>query len=343
MNKLPKLCLVIAGGTITMRQDAPTNSLVPGFDLEQLLRRVPELTQMADWQSVFVCDIDSTNMTPALWVKIARVIAERHDQVEGFIVLHGTDTMAYTASALSFLLQGITKPVIVTGAQTPIYSLGGSDAHNNLVFSARFATQDIAEVCIFFGSELLRGNCTRKYSEYDFDAFKSFNLSALGKVGIRPKLFDHRIKRPSAKDQYNEAKGKILAPCDLTKPVFLMKYFPGLAPEVIPQLISLGYRGIVIEGVGPGNLPTHIDFPSQIKRASEQGVPIVVATQCIIGAAEMFLYEVGYQAEKSGAISALDMTPESALTKLSWVLEQTSDLSEIKKLMQTNLVGEISV
>ncbi|MDZ4786833.1 MAG: asparaginase [bacterium] len=333
MTSLPKLCLVICGGTITMTRDPKSGTLIPAYILSDLLKRVPELETIAEYDTVFVSDIDSTNMTPEIWVRAARVIAEKANDYDGFIVTHGTDSMAYSASALSFLLQGLGKPVIFTGSQTSISEITGSDARNNLIFAAKFAKEDIGEVAIYFGNELLRGNRARKFSQFDFDAFKSFNMPPIGKAGIRPKLAEHRIKRSCQN----------LKPVpDLKKGVFLLKYFPGLQPNIIGNILKLGYHAMVIEGLGAGNLPTHIDFASEIKRATAAGIPIVVTTQCIVGAAEMHIYEVGKNAEINGAISGLDMTPEAAVTKLHWILSQTTDFAEITKLVQTNLVGELS-
>ena len=314
-----------------MTHDLETGVLVPST-LDDLFALVPELQTIATFDRVFITDIDSTNMTPALWVTIAKAIAERIDDYDGFVITHGTDTMAYTASALSFLLQGLSKPVILTGAQMPLNDLHGSDAHNNLVFAGRFATEDVAEVAIFFGTELLRGNRARKFSQFDFDAFKSFNIPAIGKIGIRPKLADHRVRR---------APRRLLPVVPKLAPVFLLKYFPGMGPEIFAEIVKLKYRGIVIEGVGAGNLPSAPEFQRAIRNVVKKGIPVVMTTQCIVGAAEMFIYEVGKIAEQCGAISALDMTPEAALTKLAWVLTQTKKLPEIKAAMQRSLVGEV--
>lgn len=328
-----KLCLVICGGTITMAPDPLTGALVPSKDINQLLDLVPELKTVADFESLFITAVDSANITPSVWVQIAQAIVERFDDFDGFIVTHGTDTMAYTASALSFLLQGLSKPVILTGAQTPIFQSVGSDARNNLTFSAIFALQDVAEVCIFFGAELMRGNRTRKLSEFDFDAFKSINSPPLGKIGIRPKLADHRIGREH----------RSLKPVPtLDSRIFLLKFFPGLRPEFFEHILSAGYNGIVIEGFGAGNLPSSAELSTAIRRTVDSGVPVIVTTQCIIGAADMFLYQGGQSAINSGAISARDMTSEAAVTKLYWVLSQTRNMAEIERLMKCCLVGEIS-
>jgi L-asparaginase type I len=316
-----------------MAKDPASGVLVPSETSSTLLAQVPELKEIADVEAVFVTNIDSSNVLPDLWVRLARLISDKAHAFDGFVVTHGTDTMAYTASALSFLLQGFGKPVVFTGAQMPIAEKFGSDARNNLVFATEFATLDVGEVSIFFGSDLLRANRSRKFSQFDFDAFKSFNCPPIGKIGIRPKLFDHRIRREA---------GRATAVANLEHKVFLLKYFPGLEPEIISRVVDSGYRGVVIEGVGAGNLPTVINFASEIRRATERGVPVVMTTQCIVGAAEMHIYEVGKLAERNGAISALDMTPEAALTKLMWCLCQTRDVAEIGKLMSRNLAGELS-
>jgi L-asparaginase len=318
-----------------MVKDSESGVLVPSIHASaRILDQVPELSALAHVDAHFVTNVDSSNVLPDLWVRMARAIAERVNDYDGFVITHGTDTMAYSASALSFLLQGLGKPVIFTGAQMPITEAFGSDARNNLVFATEFATLDVGEVCLFFGSELLRGNRSRKFSQFDFDAFKSFNIPPLGKIGIRPKLAEHRLQRKPS---------NLRSVPELDQAVFLLKYFPGLKPEAISQIIKLGYRGIVIEGVGAGNLPSVLDFAGEIKLATEAGIPVVVTTQCIVGAAEMHIYEVGKFAERNGAISAMDMTPEAALTKLMWVLTQSGNMAEIRSLMLQNLAGEVSV
>lgn len=332
-TKLPNLCLLFCGGTIAMARDERSGALAPATDPHALLRRVPELASIASIDPVFITNVDSSNVMPQNWLAMARAVAERIDLYDGFVVTHGTDTMAYSASAASFLLQELSKPVVFTGSQTPIDGAVGSDARNNLIFAATFATLDIAEVCIFFGHELLRANRARKFSQFDYDAFKSFNLPPLGKIGLQPKLAEHHIRR---------APRQLRTTVENDSKVFLLKYFPGLVPEIMDAVVGAGYHGIVIEGAGAGNLPTTPDFAAAIRRAGDQGVPVVVTTQCIVGSAEMHIYEVGKIAEQAGAISAHDMTSEAALTKLWWCLSQTRDLGQIRSLMQTNLAGEIT-
>lgn len=333
MPNLAKICILFCGGTIAMRVDPKSNALVPSTSTQELINLIPDLAAIAQVSTEYVTNVDSSNIMPRNWVEIARRIEKLYDQYDGFVVTHGTDTMAYTASALSFLLQGLSKPIIFTGSQRPLEDKLGSDARNNLIFATTFATLDIAEVCIFFGFELMRANRVRKFSQFDFDAFKSFNLPALGKIGLRPSLAEHRQKR---------SKRQLSNVVNLDKKVFLLKYFPGLDPHIISNVIDMGYAGIVIEGVGAGNLPSEVDFASAIKAALTRGVPVVMTTQCIVGAAEMHIYEVGKLIEQSGAISVLDMTCEAALSKLAWALTQSNDIIKISNLMRNCLVGEIS-
>lgn len=329
----PKICLVVAGGTIGMSKDEKTGSLTPSKTNKTILEKVPELSEIAEIESVFVTDIDSTNMTIEVWNKIAETIAERNDDYDGFVVTHGTDTMAFTASSLSFQLQNLSKPVVFTGSQLSLNDKTRSEARSNLIFAVQYAGLNIAEVGIFFGNKLLRANRAHKASQFDFDAFESYNYPLLGKSGIRPHLFPYRKKRKNRKLEVYKIENKKIA---------LIKYYLQMEPEIIDYYIDQGYDGLVIEGVGPGNLPTNRPFAEKIQKAIKLGIPVVINSQCEIGGVELEAYEVGKQLEDVGAISAKDMTYEAAYTKLLWVLSNTSDMNNIKRLMEKNVVGELS-
>ena len=328
-----KICLLTCGGTIGMTQDAASGSLVPGNLHQRILELVPELKQYATIDTVFVCDLDSTNIYSPQWLEMAQAIADRYDRYDGFVVTHGTDTMSYSASMLSFLLQNLSKPVIFTGSQKPLTLDQLGHARNNLIHAVQFATMDLAEVALCFGTQLLRGNRSLKFSLKDAEAFRSFNVKPLGYTDPKPVLADHRTPRGARNFRhYPEIEDK----------VFLLKFFPGMRPETLSRIVDAGYRGVVIEAVGAGNLPTTPNYPKYIRYCSEHGVPVVVSTQCSVGKAEMSVYEVGKINEDAGAISAYDMTPVAAFTKLSWVLQQTKDLERIAQLMLKNVAGEIS-
>ena len=316
-----------------MVRDAKSGALAPAQFHERLLDYVPEAAKYAEFTVVPVFDLDSTNMHAPHWIALANEIALRYDQFDGFVVTHGTDTMAYTASMLSFLLQKLGKPVVLTGSQTPLGYDGTPHARMNLLNAIRFATMDLAEVCVCFGTQLLRGNRTLKFSLIDSEAFRSFNIKPIGTCDPEPVLKDHRFKRNS---------GSPIFYSDVEERVFLLKFFPGMVGATLEVIIDAGYKGLVIEGVGAGNLPTNPKFPKHVQRIVSRGIPVIVTTQCSVGKAEMSLYEVGKVNEDAGAISAFDMTPVAAFTKLAWILKQTTNLAEVKKLFVTNLAGEIS-
>ena len=272
-------------------------------------------------------------MYPGIWKKLAQTIYEEYDKCDGFVIAHGTDTMAYTASALSFALQNLTKPIVLTGAQKPIFDLA-SDAQNNLINSVKVALLDVSEVCIVFGTKILRGNRAQKKSESKLNAFWSPVALPLGCVALEPEIAMERIWRA-------EDKNLIFKP-DFESEVMFYQIFPGLNGKYIEAAIECGCKGIVLNSYGAGNVPNgERSLIPVIKKAVEKNIPVVLATQCVEGSTRL-IYEVGYAGIEAGAISAFDMTAEAAATKLMWACAQTSDLAEIRKMMRTNFAGEIS-
>ena len=249
------------------------------------------------------------------------------------MVAHGTDTMAYTASALSFALQNLSKPVVLTGAQKPIYDLA-SDAQNNLINAVKVALLDVPEVCIVFGTRILRGNRAQKMSESKLNAFWSPVALPLGCVALEPEIHTDRIiRRP----------GSLMFKPDFEKEVMFYQIFPGLDARYINIAIDNGCKGVVLNSYGAGNVPNgEFSLLPTIKKAAAANIPVVVTTQCVEGSTRL-IYEVGQTAVEAGAIPAFDMTSEAATTKLMWALAQTGGLAEIKKIMRTNFAGEISI
>lgn len=322
------LCL-FTGGTIAMEPET-LSSLHSAGDI---LDYVKEIADLATIDSRQICNIDSVEMQPHHWVEVAGTIYEEYNRYDGFVVLHGTDTMVYTAGAVSFILQRLGKPVVFTGSQIPLYSKLASDARNNLINAVRFALMDVAEVCIFFGTVLLRGNRAHKISGFDINAFKSFSNDPLGTAGVRLNLYRGRRRRSKA--------APLFAP-QIENRVCLLKVYPSMDVDLIDGLVSKGYKGIVLEAYGAGNIPVgEQSLIPGINRAIAKGVPVVVSTQCEKGSAED-LYPSGKLLKKCGAIAAHDMTPETALVKLMWVLGQTSRPEKIRRLMEKNLSDEIS-
>ncbi len=329
---MKRVCLIHTGGTITMTKNAE-GVLEPGSLREHILQYVPSIQDIAEIDHVVLFQLDSSDINPKHWSQIAAAIGERYHQYDGFVILHGTDTMAYTATALSFMLGNLSKPVIITGAQLPISEIG-SDGVNNLLNSVRFACESLSEVAIMFGHRLIRGNRAKKMSQTHFDAFESPNIASLAKLGTELKLEDHVIVRRSNELQLHTK---------LVTDVAFIKIFPGISNEFILGMIPTRTKAVIMEAYGTGNFPLGEDGIQQaIDAISHQGIITVIATQCIYGAVEYEKYQGGFFAKQHGALSAHDMTSEAALIKLMWVLGQSSDYEQIKRLYHTNLVGELT-
>lgn len=327
---LPRVLLVTTGGTITMVRDAD-GVLAPCSDSERLLVQVPELKSLATIEVLELANIDSADLTPALWVELARVLYERLGDYDGLVVTHGTDTLAYTAAALSFMLQELPKPVVLTGAQVPLGDVG-SDGRSNLVSAVRLATADLAEVVVAFGTHVIRGTRAKKMSAFDLQAFTSANAPPVGSIGLSLKLVDDVRPRSRRKPLYQPF---------LDPSVALLPVYPGLSPDIVRYLAST-HHGLVLAGYGSGNIPSGaLSLVPAIQEATARGVSVVVCTQCLVGSTEMELYRVGRAALQAGAVPALDMTPEAALVKLMWVLGQTHDPRTVESLMLKSVAGEL--
>ncbi len=326
----PKVLILTTGGTITMLR-GPRGDLYPCEDARSLIEKIPELNQLAAIDVLSVANIDSSNLTPSLWLVIARAVFQRMKDYDGFVVAHGTDTLCYTAAALSFLLQELNKPVIITGAQVPLEEIG-SDGRANLINAVRVAISDLAEVAVVFGTLVIRGTRAKKMSVFDMQAFISVNDVPLGTIGLSIKYGEFARLR---------CRRKPMLRAFLNENVAMMPVYPGMNPEII-DFLARTHKGIVLEGYGAGNIPTgEKSLIPAISSAIAAGIPVVVCTQCIVGSTEMELYQVGRAALDAGAIPAMDMTPETTMVKLMWVLGQTNDVSTIDSMMQKSFVGEL--
>lgn len=279
--------------------------------------------------------LDSSSISLDEWIKIARDIHENYDKYDGFVVLHGTDTMAYTASALSFMLEGLQKPVILTGSQIPFCEIR-NDARDNLITAMILAAQyHIPEVCLYFGNTLLRGNRATKVSANDLSAFESPNYPALGYAGV-----DITVNEGSCAGERQE---------DLSlfefkdQQIAILKIFPGIQPEIFESIMTGNLKGLVVEAFGAGNIPSIGGRLTAIfKKAAANGTVIVVCTQCLRGSAEIGEYEASKGLADAGAVSGFDMTAEAAVTKLYYLLSKGYETEEVKRLMQKNLRGEMT-
>ena len=340
-----KILLLYTGGTIGMKQDPVTLALKP-FNFNQILEEVPELKKFGCEIDTYSFDplIDSSDMQPAFWVRLAEMIKDNYSKYDGFVVLHGTDTMSYTASALSFMFENLAKPVVLTGSQLPIGMLR-TDGKENLISSIEIASSSdengnpvVPEVCIYFDAHLYRGNRTTKYNAENFRAFRSANFPVLADVGIHIKFNPNNILLP---DSFNEPL-KISTALDTR--VAVLRIFPGITPQVMDAILGMDdIRGVVLETFGSGNAPTAEWFVERIKKAVRKGLLVLNVTQCQAGKVDMDAYATGVALKNEGVISGYDSTIEAALTKMFYVLGQTDDLSKAKELLNSNLRGEISI
>ena len=333
---LPDVTIIGTGGTIASKIDYKTGAVHPSFTTSELTNAVPELSEIANIKTKLLFNILSENMTPAYWKDIAKAVAEELNQgASGVVVAHGTDTLGYTSAALSFMLQNLEKPVVLVGSQRSS-DRPSSDSSLNLVSAVKVATSDIGEVvALMHGSSsddfcsIHRGTKVRKLHSSRRDAFKSVNAKPIGTVQDVI-IFDEAYKK--------RGKGKVTVDERLEENMALVKIYPGIKSTVLDYYVD-NYKGIVIEGTGLGHVPE--DLLKSVENAKKKGVPIVMTTQTLYGRVDMKVYSTGRELISRGVISGADMLPETAYVKLMHVLGSTSDMEEIKELMQTNIAGEI--
>jgi L-asparaginase len=334
-----RVYIIYTGGTIGMRPTPEGYAPAPGYLAAQIMA-MPELANNimpeVDIQEYDPL-LDSANMTPDDWHKIARDIGAHYREYDGFIILHGTDTMAYTASALSFMLQGLRKPVILTGSQIPLCEVR-NDARANiitaLVVAANFA---IPEVCLCFGDQLLRGCRSVKVSADGLDAFASPNLPALGEIGVDIRI-NWELTQPAPPEE-SALQVHELSPVSIGA----LPLWPGISAQVVRNFLQPPLKGLLLKAYGVGNGPTNNqDFLAALEEATARGVVIVDCTQCLKGSVHLGDYATGSALAKAGVISGFDMTAEAALAKLAYLFSQDLNVDEVRRLMQTNLRGELT-
>ena len=308
--------------------------MAPGAVAETVLQFIPEIREIADIEMAVLFNQDSANVTPRHWEAIAGAIADVVDQYDGFVVIHGTDTMAYTAAALSYMLANQPRPVILTGAQRPIAAIR-TDAKANLVTALDLATRDVPEVGIFFNHQLLRGNRARKTSIDDFDAYRSPNYPPLAEVGLHLEIHESRLRRPSG--LFRLQKG-------FSDKVLALRLFPGLAPAHMAPLLDADVRAFVIEAYGAGTVPIgDLSLIPFIQEATRRGKIVALSSQAVFGRVDPGLYEAGRLALEAGAISCGDMTPEAAVVKLMFLLGQYGDdASKVARAFGVSIAGELT-
>lgn len=343
-NKRPKILIIYTGGTIGMIENAEKHTLQP-FDFSHLIDNVPKV-KMLDYDIdniQFHPPIDSSNMSPKHWSDIAHAIEDNYDNYDGFVVLHGTDTMAYTASALSFMLDNLAKPVIITGSQLPIGEVR-TDGEENLITALQVAAATgkdgeaiVQEVAILFENYLWRGNRSTKMSADNFNAFKSNNYPELAKIGLGITFHNEALYRMSSRHPL-----KVRYTMDPN--VMVLTLHPGMTESTLQYLLDTpGIKGIVLRTYGAGNCPSEPWFLNLIHKATQRGLVIVNVTQCVNGGVNDTLYETGSQLNLSGVISGHDITCEAALTKLMYLFGLGLSPEEVKKYMNCAICGEVSL
>lgn len=334
--------VIYTGGTFGMVYDQKTDQLIP-FDFAQALDKLPDLNRL-DFAITLVTlpDIlDSSNMKPAVWVELARLIEAEYHRYDSFVILHGTDTMAYTASALSFMLDGMSKPVILTGAQLPL-GAARTDARENFITALEIAAAEeagrpvVPEVCVYFNARLLRGNRSTKQESVQFNAFASENYPVLATAGVSitynyPFIAPYRPNQP------------LRLRTALDPDVTILKLFPGITPAVVDATLRIpALRGVVLETFGAGNAPTDDWFLDTLRGAIDRGVVLFNVSQCEGGRVTQGRYQTSKHLEEIGVVSGADITTEAAITKLMVLLGEESDPVRLRGRLARSLAGEMS-
>lgn len=338
----PNILLIYTGGTIGMIKDSETGTL-HAFDFKNLLEKIPELNLLdCDIETVsFSEPIDSSDMNPEYWAQIAELIEINYEAFDGFVVLHGSDTMSYTASALSFMLEHLAKPVIFTGSQLPIGDLR-TDAKENLITSIQVASEQqsgkpiIKEVCLYFEYKLYRANRTTKINAEHFEAFTSLNYPHLAESGVHLKVNKDNLFKPNLRKKFVVHK-------TMDSNIALIKLFPGITKTIIESIVNApNIKGIILETYGAGNCTTESWFITLLKETVKKDIPVINVTQCSGGSVIMGQYDTSTQLKKIGVVSGKDITTEAAVAKLMYLLGQNISSKVFKTIYETSLRGEMS-
>lgn len=337
---MTKILIIYTGGTIGMVNDAKTGTLIP-FDFEQIQENVPELARLDYQLSVHSFDpiLDSSNMNPEIWAELAELIQEKYNDFDGFVILHGSDTMSFTASALSFMLQNLAKPVVLTGSQLPIGEIR-TDAKENLITALEIAATKkddkamVPEVCVYFDYQLFRGNRSIKNNSEKFEAFSSPNYPILAEAGVNLDFFPNYILPiPTGEFQIHT---------DFNSNIGVLKMYPGITADAVKAITESNVDAIVLEAFGSGNTTTASWFIECLQSAISNGKIIVDISQCKGGSVQLGMYETSRKLQQMGILSGYDMTFEATVTKLMYLMGQNLEISAVKRLMEQSIAGELT-
>ncbi|MFD0939291.1 asparaginase [Pedobacter boryungensis] len=338
---MTKILIIYTGGTIGMVNDAKTGTLIP-FDFEQIQENVPELARLDYQLSVHSFDpiLDSSNMDPGIWAELAKLIQQKYEEFDGFVILHGSDTMSFTASALSFMLQNLAKPVVLTGSQLPIGEIR-TDAKENLITALEIAATKkdgkamVPEVCIYFDYQLFRGNRSIKYNSEKFEAFASPNYPILAEAGVSLAFYPNYILPiPHKPFQIHT---------NFNANIGVLKMYPGITENAVKAITESGVDAIILEAFGSGNTTTAPWFIDCLQKAISDNKIIIDISQCKGGSVQLGVYETSRKLQQMGIVSGYDLTFEAAVTKLMYLMGQGLSVAEIKRLLEVSIAGELTV
>jgi L-asparaginase len=337
---MTKILIIYTGGTIGMVNDAKTGTLIP-FDFEQIQENVPELARLDYQLSVhsFNPILDSSNMDPEIWAELAKLIQEKYEEFDGFVILHGSDTMSFTASALSFMLQNLAKPVVLTGSQLPIGEIR-TDAKENLITALEIAATKkggkamVPEVCIYFDYQLFRGNRSIKYNSEKFEAFASPNYPILAEAGVSLSFYPNYILPIPQKSFQIQT--------TFNANIGVLKMYPGITENTVKAITESGVEAIVLEAFGSGNTTTAPWFIACLQKAIADNKIIIDISQCKGGSVQLGVYETSRKLQQMGIVSGYDLTFETAVTKLMYLMGQSISIKEVKRLMEVSIAGELT-
>lgn len=329
---MKKLMLLTTGGTIASLEG--DNGLVPELEADEILSYLPGLNTLYHIESKPLMNIDSTNMQPEYWGIIAKAIYENYDNYDGFVITHGTDTMAYSSAAISYMLQNLDKPVVITGSQIPIL-FQKTDAKKNISDAVRFACEKIGGVFIVFDGRVIQGTRAIKLRTKSYDSFESINYPYVASIYGNNIEYSNPIQ--------TEKKTEIKLDTSLCTDVSLVKLFPGIKPEYF-DFLKEHCQGIVVESYGSGGIPFHgRNILEKLNELTESGISVVVTTQCLEEGEDMEIYEVGRKVNQNTIIRSRNMNTEAIVPKLMWVLGKTHDLKRVKELMETPIANDITI
>ena len=333
---MKNILLIATGGTIASSES--DHGLTPSFDAEGLLALIPEIKNMCNISGTLIMNVDSTNMEPSMMIKIAVTINEEYRNYDGFVVTHGTDTMGYTSAALTYMLQNIKKPVVVTGSQIAIGALY-TDAKKNISDAVRFAIEGIPGVFVAFDGKIINGTRAKKIRTRSMNAFESVNHPYVAEIKLGRITFNKDIDEILGMDESTPFKLNV----SLCTDIMVIKLFTGIEPKIFDYLKD-NYKGVIIESFGIGGIPCRGgNILAKVKELVDAGVVVVITTQCIEEGIDLGIYEVGQELAKNAVICAGDMTTEAIVAKLMWALGNFKSICEIKQFMETPVFGDISL